>query len=156
MRHTQAPPTPVVAGRCSLSGTLDIVGERWTLLLLREALMGATRFSEFRVAFPMASNLLTTWLSKLVEAGLMERVPYQDQGQRARTSYHLTPSGTELAIAVGALQRWGDQHLRSEYGPVATYRTRDGRPVTARFVDENGTVIDDSDVEILRIGAETV
>jgi DNA-binding HxlR family transcriptional regulator len=122
MRHTQAPPTPVVAGRCSLSGTLDIVGERWTLLLLREALMGATRFSEFRVAFPMASNLLTTRLSKLVEAGLMERVP---------------------------LQQWGDQHLRSEYGPVATYRTRDGRPV-------NGTVIDDSDVEIFRIGAETV
>jgi hypothetical protein len=54
------------------------------------------------------------------------------------------------------LQRWGDQHLRSEYGSVATYRTRDGRPVAARFVDENGTVIDDSDVEILRIGAETV
>ena len=101
-----------------LSGTLHIVGERWTLLLLREALMGATRFSEFRVAFPMASNLLTTRLSRLVEAGLMERVPYHDQGQRARTSYHLTPSGTELAIAVGALRRWGDQHLRSEYGPV--------------------------------------
>jgi DNA-binding HxlR family transcriptional regulator len=40
----------------------------------------------------------------------MERVPYQDQGQRARTSYHLTPSGTELAIAIGALQQWGDQH----------------------------------------------
>jgi len=112
MRHTQAPPTPVVAGRCSLSGTLDIVGERWTLLLLREALMGATRFSEFRVAFPMASNLLTTRLSKLVEAGLMERVPYQDQGQRARTSYHLTPSGTELAIAIGALQQWGDPSYR--------------------------------------------
>jgi DNA-binding HxlR family transcriptional regulator len=122
MRHTQAPPTPVVAGRCSLSGTLDIVGERWTLLLLREALMGATRFSEFRVAFPMASNLLTTRLSNLVEAGLTERVP---------------------------LQQWGDQHLRGEYGPVATYRARDGRPV-------NGTVIDDSDAEIFRIGAETV
>jgi hypothetical protein len=86
----------------------------------------------------------------------MGRVPYQDQGQRARTSYHLRPSGTELAIAIGAVLQWGDQHLCSEYGPVATYRTRDGRPVTARFVDENGTVIDDSDVEIVRIGAETV
>jgi DNA-binding HxlR family transcriptional regulator len=139
-----------------LSGTLDLVGERWTLLLLREALMGASRFNEFRAALPTASNLLATRLGKLVDAGLMKRVAYQEEGQRVRHSYNLTPSGTELAIAISALQHWGDQHLRSEYGPVATYRTRDGRSVTPRFVDEDGTVVDEASIEIRRIDDATV
>jgi DNA-binding HxlR family transcriptional regulator len=151
-----APSTaPVVAERCSLSGTLDLVGERWTLLVLREALMGAMRFNEFRTALAIASNLLSARLGKLVDAGLMVSAPYQEPGQRVRHSYHLTPSGAELAVAISALQRWGDEHLRSEYGPVAAYRARDGRPVSARFVDENGTVVDDADVEIARLDEES-
>jgi hypothetical protein len=69
-------------------------------------------------------------------------------------SYHLTPSGAELAVAIGALQRWGDEHLRSEYGPVARYRARDGRAVSVLFVDESGTIVDDADIEIIRLGEE--
>lgn len=142
---------PAVPERCSLSGTLDLVGERWTLLLLREAFMGATRFSEFRSTLSIASDLLSSRLGKLVEGGLMVRVPYQDPGQRVRQSYHLTPAGTELAIAISALQQWGDEHLRAEYGPVAAYRTRDGRQVSPRFVDEDGAVVDAADVQIERL-----
>jgi DNA-binding HxlR family transcriptional regulator len=133
---------------------LDLVGERWTLLVLREALMGATRFNEFRTALAMASNLLSARLAKLVEAGLMVSVPYQEPGQRVRHSYHLTPSGAELGVAIGALQRWGDEHLRSEFGPVARYRARDGRAVSVRFVDESGNVVDDADIEITRLGED--
>lgn len=116
--------------------------------------MGATRFNEFRTALAIASNLLSARLAKLVDAGLMVSVPYQEPAQRVRHSYHLTPSGAELAVAISALQRWGDDHLRSEYGPVARYRARDGRLVSARFVDESGTVVDNADIEITRLSEE--
>src|ERR1700710_2722123 len=88
---------------CSIQRSLGILGERWTFLILREALGGATRFAEFRDFLDIAPNLLTDRLNTLVEYGVMTRQPYQEPGSRLRHSYHLTPAGHELRIALGAL-----------------------------------------------------
>ena len=77
---------------------------------------------------------------------------YQDPGQRVRESYHLTEPGRQLGLVLGALQQWGDEHVPSPLQPIV-YRTANGRPVTVRFVDEQGTVLDDGDVDALRAGA---
>src|ERR1700749_1051209 len=96
---------------CSIARSLGVLGERWTLLILREAWLGTDRFSQFREALGVAADVLSQRLSTLVEHGVMEKVPYQEPGERARASYRLTPAGEELMVVLGALQQWGDEHL---------------------------------------------
>src|SRR6516164_8428997 len=81
---------------CSVARALAVVGERWSLLIVREALDGARRFGEFRARLGMASNLLATRLDTLVAAGVMRRVPYREPGGRQRFEYHLTQQGRDL------------------------------------------------------------
>jgi DNA-binding HxlR family transcriptional regulator len=94
---------------CSVARTLEIVGERWTLLIIRDALFGLRRFDEFAESLGVARNVLSTRLQRLVEHDLLTRVRYQERPERFE--YHLTPRGHELATTVVALMRWGDRHL---------------------------------------------
>lgn len=135
--------------QCSLSGALKVVGERWTFLVLREALAGTTRFADFRATLGIASDVLAARLAALVAAGIMERRSYQEPGQRARESYHLTDAGRQLSLVLGALQQWGDAHVQYTMEP-AVFRTADGRPVSVRFVDDRGAVLAPDDVRVQR------
>ncbi|MFE2750492.1 winged helix-turn-helix transcriptional regulator [Actinosynnema sp. NPDC059335] len=130
---------------CSLARAVDVVGERWTLLVLREAFVGATRFSEFRARLGIASDVLAARLAKLVDAGLLARQGYREPGQRPRDGYRLTEAGRRLNLVLCALQQWGDEHLPRTATGVA-YRSVDGRPVRVRFVDDEGAVVPDDDV----------
>ncbi|PSL55573.1 HxlR family transcriptional regulator [Saccharothrix carnea] len=125
---------------CSTVKAVEVVGERWTLFVLREALVGASRFSEFRARLGIASDVLAARLSKLVDTGLMARQSYREPGQRPRDCYRLTESGRQLGVVLCALQEWGDEHLPGAPSRVA-FRTADGRPVTVRFVDDEGVVV---------------
>ncbi|GGZ48717.1 hypothetical protein GCM10010387_48850 [Streptomyces inusitatus] len=100
---------------CSLARTLEVVGERWTLLIIRSALLGTTRFDGFLDHLEIARTVLTNRLGRLVEHGVMERVPYQERPPRYE--YRLTRMGRDLARAVLVLMQWGDRHLPSEHGP---------------------------------------
>src|SRR5215469_113949 len=97
------------AENCSIGRTLEIVGERWTLLVLREAFYGVRRFADFHRALGCARNLLSARLRKLVEEGLLTQVPYRESGNRVRAEYRLTDKGRELFPAVVALMQWGDR-----------------------------------------------
>ncbi|WP_329067850.1 winged helix-turn-helix transcriptional regulator [Amycolatopsis sp. NBC_01480] len=132
---------------CSLTQTVEMVGERWKFLILREALGGATRFSEFRDVLGIASDVLSNRLAALVESRILERREYRETGQRARFSYHLTAAGRELALAVAALQQWGDRYRPSDQ-PALRFFSPDGTPLTVRFVDERGDLVAPSDVRI--------
>lgn len=152
-----AGPPPAEDARCSLGRALDLVGERWTFFILREALAGATRFAEFRAALGVAPDVLAARLGTLVAGGVMERRPYQEPGQRAREAYHLTDSGRRLGLVVGALEQWGEAHAalhgaRLADAPVA-YRTADGRPAAVRFVDDRQAVVPDDAVRLERAPA---
>jgi DNA-binding HxlR family transcriptional regulator len=95
---------------CPVAGALDVVGERWTLLIVRELLVGPQRYTDLKAAMPtMASNLLGDRLAEHIAAGLVERVDADDNGARGR--YALTPAGRDLEGVIGALARWGMRRL---------------------------------------------
>jgi len=101
-----AEPRSLPSESCSIQRTLDVIGDRWTLLILRDIFRGVRRFSLIQSDLGIARNLLTDRLSGLVEAGIVDRVPYQDRP--LRHEYCLTPKGRALSPALVALMRWGD------------------------------------------------
>jgi len=117
---------------CSLARALEIVGERWTLLIVRDALLGVCRFDDFQRRLGIARNVLSDRLGRLVEAGVLARVPTE---RADRLDYRLTDKGRDLAVAVSALREWGDRHL-SDAPPLLLRRRSDGHPVVTAFVPE--------------------
>lgn len=99
---------------CSISRTLEVVGERWTLLILRDAILGLSRFEEFRESLGIATNVLAARLKLLCEEGVMIRVSDDEGPQRSR--YLLTEKGRELGPTVFDLMKWGDRHYPTPHG----------------------------------------
>jgi DNA-binding HxlR family transcriptional regulator len=109
------------AERCSVLGTLAVVGDFWTLGVLRCAVYGMRRFGEFERELGIATNVLSDRLARLVEAGVLERTRYQQSPPR--DEYVLTDVGLELMPVILALKAWGDRH-RQEEGPWTAVRHR--------------------------------
>ena len=100
-------------GKCPGASTLDLVGDRWTLLVVRDLLKGRSKFSELRESVEgIPSAILTGRLQKLEEAGIVQRRQYQDRP--ARFTYQLTAKGHSLGVVVGALAAWGEQFAESD------------------------------------------
>jgi DNA-binding HxlR family transcriptional regulator len=107
---------------CSVAGTLDIVGERWTLLVLREAFLGVRRFEEMQRHLGIARNILAARLQTLVGHGILERRRYSERP--ARYEYHLTQKGLDLYPALVSLMQWGDRYVAGKSGPPVVLRHR--------------------------------
>jgi DNA-binding HxlR family transcriptional regulator len=141
----------VLDPNCSIARSLGVLGERWTFLILREAIDGVTRFAQFRDALGIAPDVLTDRLTTLVEYGVMTRAPYQEPGSRTRYAYTLTPAGAELHVALGSLQQWGDTYLPRPDGPTIERRTRkNNRPVHVGFIDDRGREVAANQVAAIR------
>jgi DNA-binding HxlR family transcriptional regulator len=110
------------AENCSIRRTLDVVGEKWTLLVLREAFYGLRRFDDFQRAIGCARNILSARLATLVEHGILERRRYQEPGSRSRAEYRLTDKGRELFPALVALLQWGDRWTADPEGAAVELR----------------------------------
>ncbi|MGH3759142.1 winged helix-turn-helix transcriptional regulator [Actinophytocola sp.] len=108
---------------CSVARTMDLLGDQWTLLVLREAYYGVRRFDKFQASLGIARNTLTERLDRLTGAGLLDRVRYQDRP--ARYEYPLTDMGRDFFPALAAIIRWGDQWLDGGAGPPALLRHLD-------------------------------
>jgi DNA-binding HxlR family transcriptional regulator len=100
---------------CSIARSLEVIGERWTLLIVRDAVLGVARFEELQASLGIASNVLTNRLRLLCDEGVLERVP--DPERPGRPKYTLTDKGRELAPALIALMKWGDRHYPTPGGP---------------------------------------
>ena len=107
---------------CSVARSLEIVGEWWTLLVIREAFFGTRRFSDFATHLGIAKNVLSDRLAKLVEAGVLERKPVVGRGNPL--DYALTPKGKDLFPAIVALMQWGDRYAVPEAGPAVLLEHR--------------------------------
>jgi len=129
---------------CSIARALEIVGERWTLLIVRDCFLGLRRFEEFQQSLGIARNVLTDRLNRLVEEGILERVRYSERP--ARFEYRLTPKGHDIQIALAGLRQWGDQYL-SKKPPRVTRRKSDKKPVVAAFVPAGADVLRPDEVE---------
>ncbi len=103
---------------CSVARTLSVVGERWTMLLLREAFLGRHRFDEFQQGTGIARNILSSRLRDLVRDGILDRV--RSDGDTGRIEYRLTKKGLDLYPILVAMMRWGDTWLSGESGPPMT------------------------------------
>ena len=101
---------------CSIAATLELIGERWTILILRDLFLGVHRFEEIQRDLGIARNILQRRLSRLVEEGLVRRVPYQERP--ARFEYRLTRKGVDLWPVLISLQKWGDLYTADGGPPV--------------------------------------
>jgi DNA-binding HxlR family transcriptional regulator len=100
---------------CSIAKALEVVGERWTLLIVRDVMNGNRRFGELQSSLGVARNVLSTRLQRLVEEDILERRPYQESPERYE--YFLTEKGLDLWPALIALLAWGDRHSPGPGGP---------------------------------------
>jgi DNA-binding HxlR family transcriptional regulator len=107
---------------CSIARTLALIGDRWTLLVLRDVANGVRRFDELAGHLGIARNILASRLARLTEAGLVERAAYREPGARERHEYRLSGPGRELVPVLVAFMAWGDRHLAGPEGPPAVVR----------------------------------
>lgn len=116
------PYTAYDSDTCSIARTLALVGDRWTLLVLRDVANGVRRFDELADHLGVARNVLSRRLAGLVEAGLVQRTAYREPGARERHEYRLSGPGRELMPILVAFMAWGDRHLAGPEGPPAVVR----------------------------------
>lgn len=133
---------------CSIARALGEIGERWSLLIIREALMGSTRFDEFHERLGVARNILNARLATLIGRGVMTRTPAPDNARIFH--YRLTAKGLELLPVLAALMHWGDRWIHANIGPpiVLVDRTS-GKPIRKVVVaGHDGRSLGRADVEI--------
>ena len=131
---------------CSIARALEIVGERWTLLIIRDVFLGIRRFDELQESLGVARNVLTDRLNRLVDQGVLERVPYSERP--TRYEYQLTAKGRDLNIALSGLRQWGDKYL-NEQPPRLLRRKADKQPVIAAFVPKGADVLSFDELELV-------
>jgi DNA-binding HxlR family transcriptional regulator len=115
---------------CSIARTMAVLGEPWTMLVVRDLLHGVRRFDDLVAHLGIARTVLTRRLAVLAEAGLVETAEYREPGRRARREYRPTPACLELRPVLMALMAWGDRHRADEDGPPVVVRHEGcGEPV---------------------------
>ena len=124
---------------CSIARTLEIIGDRWTILILREFWYGASRFSEIHQVLGCPRNLLSERLKMLVENQILSTEPYREPGDRTRARYAMTPKGKDLLPALLGLLQWGDTYRADPEGPAVIIKHQDcGRQVDVKLVCSQG------------------
>lgn len=131
---------PVSKDDCPMAVSAELLGDRWSLLILREALYGVQRYDDMREDLDAPRSMLTDRLSKLVEHGLLVREPYREPGARTRHAYRLTEAGRDLALVFLALFQWGERHALSDT-PVSVVDRETGRPLRVALVDDRAEVV---------------
>ncbi len=133
---------------CAIARSLEILGDWWTLLLVREAFFGTRRFADFEANLDISKNVLTRRLGHLVEHGILARVDAGVHGQRYE--YELTPMGKDLLTVLTALRQWGDRWLfGAGREPLLVLDARTGRPIPrVRLLAEDGKPLRAGDVAV--------
>ncbi len=127
---------------CPIGRAMEILGERWTVVVLREVFNGIRRYDDMRVRTSIPRQVLADRLAKLVEHGILRRVPYQEPGSRQRYEYRLTEKGFDLYPMLVALRDWGDRYLVDADGSPLSIEHRDcGEPVHTELRCEAGHTI---------------
>ena len=134
---------------CSIANSLEVIGERWSLLIVRDVFNGHRRFGEIQTSLGVARNVLSARLQRLIDEDILERRQYQESP--ARHEYFLTEKGLDLWPALVALQAWGDRHSPTADGPpVLIVHKRCGGPVSDRGICEScGEVLEARDARAL-------
>src|SRR5215472_9207463 len=111
--------SPVAAKHCNLAKSFELIGDRWTLLILRSALYGVRRFDDFQADLDIPRSVLSSRLAGLAATGIMDRREYREDGQRSRVEYPLTEMGQSLALPFMAMTAWSDKWIGEGTAPLA-------------------------------------
>jgi DNA-binding HxlR family transcriptional regulator len=127
---------------CSVAKTLNMIGDKWTLLVLREAFYGTRRFDDFHQQIGCARSMLSNRLGKLIQNGILYQTEYHDEGKRRRLEYGLTEKGSELLNILIALKQWGDRWTHGKNGsPYNLYHRGCRAKVNSKICCDNGHII---------------
>lgn len=134
---------------CSVARSLELVGERWTLLIIRDIFRRKRRFEELQASLGIARNVLSSRLDALVDEGILVRRPYQERPERHE--YLLTEKGLDLWPVLVALINWGDHYCAGEMGPpaVIVHKGCGGRVNDRRICESCGTELEVRDAQML-------
>jgi DNA-binding HxlR family transcriptional regulator len=141
--------SPVALHECNLSKSFELIGDRWTLLILRSAMWGLRRFDDFQADIDVPRSVLSNRLASLVESGIMERREYREAGQRARIEYTLTRMGQALGLPFMAMTAWGDKWLGDGVSPLTLRSKSTGQKFSIALVDEEGRRATAADIEMV-------
>jgi DNA-binding HxlR family transcriptional regulator len=141
--------SPVSLRDCNLSKSFELIGDRWTLLILRSAFWGLRRFDDFQADIDVPRSVLSNRLAALVESGILERREYREPGQRARIEYPLSRMGQALGLPFMAMTAWGDKWLGDGISPMTLRSKSTGQKFSIAIVDELGRRAKGSDIEMV-------
>jgi DNA-binding HxlR family transcriptional regulator len=139
--------SPVSLRDCNLSKSFELIGDRWTLLILRSAFWGVRRFDDFQAELDVPRSVLSSRLAGLVDAGIMEKREYREEGQRARVEYPLTDMGRELGLPFFAITAWGDKWLAEGEPHFGLQSRANGQKLRVMLVDERGKPVKPEDIQ---------
>jgi DNA-binding HxlR family transcriptional regulator len=135
--------------RCSVARPASLLGDQWTLVILRQAFSGIKRFEDFRRTLDVSRSLLSERLARLVEAGILRREPYKDK-VRTRHRYRLTEKGLDLYPVLMALREWGDKYMADDGPPLRVrHKGCGGEPRIDLRCDRCGEEVGARDAEAL-------
>ncbi len=139
---------PIPKETCPLALSAEILGDKWSLLIIREAFYGVVRYDDMLADIGAPRSMLTDRLSKLVNFGLLKREPYQEPGERVRHAYVLTGKGRSLGPTLIALSQWGEEHILRTPAPVYFVERSSQTSVHHALISDAGIPIALKDVEI--------
>ena len=120
---------------CPIIKAMDEIGDKWCMLIMRECFLGSKRFEEFHTHLGISKSVLSTKLKKMVEQGLLKKVPYQNLGERTRHEYRLTAKSRDFRKVLIGLLNWGNAYLVEEGEETMYVIDENEMPVTIQVVD---------------------
>jgi DNA-binding HxlR family transcriptional regulator len=141
--------SPVAARHCNLARGFELIGDRWTLLILRSALYGVRRFDDLQADLDIPRSVLSNRLAGLVETGIMTKRKYREKGQRTRIEYPLTKMGRSLGLPFFAMTEWADKWIGDGGSPYMLRSTANGQRLRAALVDERWRRVMPSEIEVV-------
>lgn len=139
--------SPIRPADCNLAASFELVGDRWSLLILRSAFFGVRRFDDFCGDLEIPRTVLSARLKRLVDNGIMRRQDYSVPGKRKRPEYLLTEMGEQLRLPFLAMVGWADSWLAKDRPPpLAITRQSTGDPVSVGFLDSQGRAVEAHDI----------
>lgn len=139
---------PIPVGKCGAARTIEILADKWMLLIVREAFFGVFRYDDIREDIGIPRSVLTQRLKRLVELGILERKPYQEEGARQRNGYVLSAKGREIGLTLLALMQWGDKHISDHVPALDISSKTSGKRLKVALVEEDVSDVPPEDVRL--------